>query len=177
MDSLKRFVESEATLELDGVDLVHKANFFFDGFVHCIGSSMDVFAREVLSYFDVALPPRVYYYTAHRILAHRRPGDPILRYLEDPSWRTEFSDYRNACTHELIVSPQYTMAVYVGGPEMKRSLAIPLPDDPRGDRNHHGRNPRIEEYCERTLKRSLRHFNIAYGQIGTRIRAAGRLPL
>ena len=76
---------------------------------------MDIIAREVLIYFDIALPDTVYYYTARTILLTQRTGDSLIPRLDNPGWKDEFSNYRNALTHEVLIARNYNINVNDNG--------------------------------------------------------------
>jgi hypothetical protein len=178
-DTIQGYLASQQTHNVTALDVVYRVNFHFDGFTHTLGSALDIFAREILTYFGVALPKKVHYGSARVQLKNARPGDPILPYLDDPTWRDEFGHYRNTATHESVVGSRFDIKVDVQGNVATRRMVFPLPDNPRAAANARTfrRNPDITEYCNQTLRRVLSHFNRAYGHVCGRVVAAKRLPL
>ncbi len=160
-------------------EMMYRANFHFDGFLHCLGSALDIFAREILTYFNEPMPGNVYFHTAHNSLFASRPGDAILPYLDTPTWKAEFSDYRNTATHECLIGTVLTTHHGVIGTRHTHRAIIPLPDDPRAApaARTYRRTPDIVDYCTKTFRRALSLHNQAYEHLRTRIRATGRLPL
>lgn len=176
-ETLSQYLRTINAPQLDPADIVYRVNFHFDGFLHVLGSATDIFAHEILSYFGVPLPDRVYHYTASKELTTRRPGDPIIALLADPTWRTEFSDYRNTATHERLIAAGYTLHVETKGRSSVSRIVFPIPDDPRAAVATATRNKDITEYCERTFKRVISHFNQIYSHIEERAKVSGALPL
>ena len=178
LDSLTKYLDSQNVQQSDFRDIAHFVNMFFDAHVHAVGSALDIFAREVLTYFGIALPPVVYYSTAHEQISALKANDPALPYLAEPQWRQEFSNYRNTSTHERTVTDRIITVARIVGDQPRTTLQVPLPDDPRahGDRTY-TRHDRIEVYCQKTVKRALSHVNQAYGHLRERISNAGALPL
>lgn len=177
VDNLAQFLETDAAKSLRPTDLVYRVNFYFDGFLYSVGSALDIFAREVLTYFGEAIPNRTYYWTAHRRLSTQRPGDPILSLIGATPWIIELKDYRNTSTHESLIGTTYTVQYGVHGAAHSSRLIFPIPDDPRNPTGSARRNPDIVNYCCTSFKRVLRLANQAYGHIEGRARAAGMLPL
>lgn len=150
-----------------------------DGFFYCGGSALDILAREVLTYFGIPLPVNVYFQTAKEKLTQQRPGDSIIRRLCDPRWKTDFSNYRNACTHELLIAgTSITVNMNVDGTSQE-GIVVPLPDDPRSDPQHrtYRKYPDVLDYCNTTLKRLLSLINQVYGELSDRIEQNSSLPL
>lgn len=178
-ETIASYLASKGTLEADPSEVVYRINYHFDGFCYVIASALDIFAREVLSYFGIPLPSNVYFRTGEELITKARPGDPVLTYLAEPGWKQEFSDYRNVATHESVVGTRYQVDVEMRGGTEHKKLVYPLPDDPRlpVDDRTYNRNPDIEVYVSTTLTRTLRVFNPAYGHICERIDAVGELPL
>lgn len=179
LESIERYIEIQKTEEDEPVDIVYRVNFYFDGFTHAIGSALDIFARELLTYFGHPLPTRVYFQTAIDQLTVSHPGNPIIPTISFPRWRQEFGEYRNTATHECVVGQNFTGTVNVIGGVTYRELIFPLPDDPRA---HHGaktynRNPDIVEYCRKTFKRTLLLLNPAYREIREQGEASGGFPI
>lgn len=177
LEDLDRFVESESTLDLSAPEVIHKANFYFDGFLHSVGSSLDIFAREILGYFAIRPRGNVYYHSAHGILRRHRSRHRILPCITVPKWRAEFSIYRNASTHELVIGTEYRLDIKLDGDRERRSMAIPLPDDPRSLARTYKRNLRIEVYCRKIFKKVLSHYNKAYRIIVEESKKHGTLPM
>jgi hypothetical protein len=160
-------------------DFMLKVNMHLDGFFYCGGSALDILAREVLTYFAIPLPANVYFHTAHATLTNARPGDALLPRLTDPAWKRDFSTYRNALTHELMIAGQFTINVNLNGDTEEKTLIIPLPDDPRVDPSERTcrKNQNADEYCKGHMRRLVSLVNTIYGDIAERAHALGRLPL
>ncbi len=158
-------------------EIVYRVNFHFDGFTYVVGGALDILARELLSYFGIALPAQVYFATAHDQIAAHRAGDPILPCIAPPTWKAEFGDYRNTATHENIVGNEYQISMRVVGGKEERRYVFPLPDDPRANTRTYEHNPDIVVYCTNTFKRTLSLVNRAYDNVATRAKTAGALPL
>jgi len=160
-------------------DFQFSVNSKIDGFFYSGGSVLDILAREVLIYFGISLPGKVHYRTARQELAAARPSDPLLSRLNDPSWKDEFSTYRNAVTHELLIAGSYSINVTVDGAAQKSSIVYPLPDDPRAqpESRTFKRNKDVLIYCETTFRRLLSHTNVIYGHLCDRIQTKAALPL
>lgn len=181
LDSMIRLMSNTQAADAlkQSSDFLFRVNMYLDGFFYTCGSAMDILAREVLTYFAIPLPDRVYFETAKQELSNTRPTDTLLDRLDDPSWRDEFSLYRNALTHELIIAGSINISISVDGDTEDKILVLPLPDDPRVDvmdrtfRN----NPDAEIFCKRHIKRLLKLINIIYGEIATRATANSSLPL
>jgi len=159
--------------------IVYRVNFHFDGFTHVIGSALDIFAREIIAYFGQPMPQHVYFQTAHQTVSSSHPGNAILPKLDDPTWRSEFSEYRNTATHESVVGSNYMNEITVEGGLTHIKIRFPLPDDPRAAlaNRTYKNNPDIVEYCRRTLVRTLRLLNPAYVEVRDQARAKGAFPL
>jgi hypothetical protein len=179
VETIQSYLASQQTHSVSALDVVYRVNFHFDGFAHVLGSALDIFAREVLTYFAIPLPKTVYYGLARELINTNRPGDAILPLLQDPSWRDEFSQYRNTATHERLVGSHYDIRVEVQGKIEARRMVFPLPDNPRASVNARTfrRNPDIAAYCALTFKRVVSHFNQAYGHVTQRLNATSALPL
>jgi len=150
-----------------------------DGFFYFGGSALDILAREVLSYFGISLPTNVYFEKAREIISNNRPGDLILNRLNNPTWKSDFSMYRNASTHELIIAKQFNINVCMDGATQKQTIILPLPDDPRVDPDDRTfrRYPNVIDYCKSHMRRLLKLINTIYGDIYTRAACNSRLPL
>lgn len=160
-------------------DLAADANMYLDSLLYFSSGALDILAREVLTYFGIALPPKVYYRTAAAQLAIKYPTDPLLVRLAKPSWKAELATYRNAATHELLLADRLDYHVQLHGGTKTVELRIPLPNDPRkppGQRRY-TRNTDALKYSKTTFKRILSHINCIYGDLAGRITAAGKLPL
>jgi hypothetical protein len=177
VQTLQEYLLTHTPANTDLSDIAYRVNFHFDGFLHLLGSSGDIFAREVLCYFGEPLPTRVYFMKAFRRLNHTRPGDPVLPLIDRPSWKPEFDEYRNTATHESFIGTGFTIEVEMHGDIPQQRLQFPIPDDPRVIARTYSRNPDIVAYCDKTLTRHLRLFNGAYRNIAGRIRATGHLPI
>jgi hypothetical protein len=171
---------SNLSADKDGMkELLFKVNMYADGFFMTSGSALDILAHEILSYYNIALPRNVYFSTAHREISSNRAGDSILLKLTEPTWKSEFSDYRNALTHEVLVAVSYSVNRTHDGPNVKSEIIFPLPDDPRvpiTDRTY-DRNKNIVEYEKNILLKILRLINTIYGEVNTKLRATGALPI
>jgi hypothetical protein len=150
-----------------------------DGFFYFSGSALDILAREVLSYFGLPLPTRVYFEEAHQIISINRPGDLILNRLTNPTWKSDFSMYRNTLTHELIIANRFDIKIQVEGATQKQTLIFPLPDDPRVDLDDRTfkKYPDVTDYCKTHMRRLLKLINIIYGDIYIRTVSNSGLPL
>jgi hypothetical protein len=177
VDGLAGYLSSGGVLAVAPNDLVYRVNFHFDGFLHVVGSASDIFAREVLTYFGVPLPQKVYYHTAEAELTLARPNDPFLARVAAPTWRTEFSNYRNTATHESLIGTRYNHVTDMQGQRATTRVVFPIPDDPRAANHTYRRNEDIVEYCSTTFTRVLSHFNRAYTDLAVRIQQNGSLPL
>lgn len=163
----------------DSAEFLYSVNSCIDGFFYAGGSALDILAREVLTYFAIPLTGNIYYRTAHERLTASRPGDQLITKLVDPNWKEEFSNYRNALTHEVLVADSFSIKVEVDGSTQRTKIVFPLPDDPRADPNHRSfrRNENVLVYCEATFRRALSLINQVYGDLGLRIQTNGSLPL
>jgi hypothetical protein len=56
-------------------DFLYAVNASIDGFFYTGGSALDILAREVLTYFGINMPTKVYYRTAEEQLIIHRAGD------------------------------------------------------------------------------------------------------
>ncbi len=177
VDTLSSFLRSGTAQSMAPIDLVYRVNFHFDGFLHVVGSATDIFAREVLTYFGIPLPNRVYYKTAEEQLTIHRSGDAFITRLQAPSWKQEFSNYRNTSTHERLIGTQYSISVQTQGHSFTQRVVVPVPDDPRSAVPTFENNPDIVDYCCKTFKRVVSHFNQAYSDLDSRVKSAGCLPL
>ncbi len=160
-------------------EFAFKTNLFIDGFFYNGGSALDILAREILACFSISPTGHVYYNNAYSEIHGRYPSDPLLVRLSDPPWKNEFSNYRNAATHEVLLSTSMTIDIQYSASNQSQRIRSSLPDDPRvipSDRTFI-RNPDALDYCKTTFKRLLRHINTIYGDIATRASANGRLPL
>lgn len=160
-------------------DFMFAVNLSIDGYFYSCGSALDILAREVLVYFGETLPPIVYFKTASEILTNNRPGDTLLSKIAEPSWKGEFSNYRNALTHEIIVALKYTIDVQRSGDAEERRIILPLPDDPRIEPplRTYERNRDVLKYVKENFKRILSLINQIYEEIYRRTISSGRLPL
>lgn len=182
LDNLENLIQttSIASISVNPTDFIFRANLYIDGFFYNGDSALDILAREILSLFDIHTTGHVYYNTAHKRISDQYPTDPLLARLTDPPWKEEFSDYRNALTHEVILSTTMNLSIILLSADVQsQSLKLPLPDDPRvapASRTFNT-NPDALDYFKKTFKRLLRHINTIYGDIATRISANGNLPL
>lgn len=176
-DTLSQYLATVDAPQTEPSELVYRVNFHFDGFLHVLGSATDIFAREILTYFGIPHPAKVYYSTAREQISSKRPGDSILPFLDDPKWKAEFSDYRNTATHERLIAAGYTIQYKMSGQSAVTRLVFPIPDDPRAEEPTTKRNEDITEYCASTFKRAVSHFNQTYGHLADRLQTSGHLPL
>ena len=160
-------------------DFMFSVNLSIDGYFYSCGSALDILAREVLIYFGESIPDVVYFQTARQILSRSRPTDQILARLQEPSWRTEFSNYRNALTHEIIIASSFSINVQRSGDAQETIIIFPLPDDPRIETANrtYSRNPDVLKYAKENLRRIISLVNQIYGEVVERARTSGRLPL
>jgi len=160
-------------------DFMFKVNMHLDGFFYSGGSALDILARELLTYYGVTLPAKVYYHTAHATLSTSYPTDPILDRIKDPQWKEDFTTYRNALTHELMIAGQFNINVRLDGASEEKTLVLPLPDDPRVDPSARTtrKYPDADEYCRNHIRRLLTLINTIYGDIITRMGTNNALPL
>lgn len=178
LDSLLSAAPSQEILS-DSSDFIFKVNMSLDGFFYFSGSALDILAREVLSYFGLPLPNNVYFEKARSIISDSRPGDPILNRLNNPPWKSDFSMYRNALTHELTIARQFNINVWMDGATQRQTLILPLPDDPRVDPDDRTfrKYPDATKYCKSHMRRLLKLINIIYGDIHIRTVSNSGLPL
>ena len=160
-------------------EFIFQINMFIDSYFYACGSSLDILAREVLTYFGETLTGNIYFQTARQRLSISRPGDAILPRLNDPNWRNEFSTYRNAVTHELMIAGHFNIGVSMIGDTEDKHLILPLPDNPRkpASQRTFKNNPDVVEYCKKNFKRLLSLVNTIYNEIAERADAAGQLPI
>lgn len=178
LDSLLSATPSQEILS-DFSDFIFKVNMSLDGFFYFGGSALDILAREVLSYFGLPLPNNVYFEKARSIISDSRPGDPILNRLNNPPWKSDFSMYRNALTHELTIAKQFNINVWMDGATQRQTFILPLPDDPRVDPDDRTfrKYPDATKYCKSHMRRLLKLINIIYGDIYIRTVSNSGLPL
>ncbi len=160
-------------------DFSFRVNMSIDGFFYVSGSALDILAREVLTYFGIPLPTDVHYHTARQELTRLRSNDPMIPLLNDPSWKREFSNYRNALTHEVLIGSNLLMQFNLGGQANQTAITVPLPDNPRLDPISRTfiKNPDALKYCRLTFKRLLTKANKIYSEINARMIHSGQLPL
>jgi hypothetical protein len=160
-------------------EFLQKVNMSLDCFFYCCGSALDILAREVLIYFNIPMTGNVYFHTAHNQLQRTKPGDTILSKLVGPSWKDEFSNYRNALTHEVLIGGNFSIQFIANGRTHQKTIVFPLPDDPRAESQNRTskRNDDALEYCKQTFTRLLSLINQIYGDIELRARTANSLPL
>jgi len=160
-------------------DFMFHANLYIDGFFYNGGSALDILAREVLTIFDIYPSGHVYYDSAYSEISSKYPSDPILTRLNDPFWKQEFSDYRNASTHEVLLSTEGNLNFQLSSEGLRQSIRLPLPDNPRAalSTRTYNKNPDALQYCILSFRRLLRHINAIYGDAYTRASTQGKLPL
>jgi len=163
----------------NSTDFINQVNMHIDSFFYCSGSVLDILAREILIYFNIPLPARVYFHIARQEITRLRAGDTILPRLSDPTWKSEFSDYRNALTHEVLIGTNFSITVNADGGRSQTVIVYPLPDNPRDEidertfRNH----PNAYAYCKSTFTRILSLVNTIYGDINERATTNGSFPI
>lgn len=181
LDELERLIGTSniTTISENLLDFMFHANLYIDGFLYNGGSALDIFAHEILTLFSIQPSGNVYYQDAHCQISSRYPSDSILNRLTTPSWKVEFSNYRNASTHEVLLNTDMNLNIQLSSQGQTQSLRVPLPDDPRAAPSNRtfNRNPDALKYCILSFKRLLRHINAVYGDIATRASVKGSLPL
>jgi hypothetical protein len=160
-------------------DFINEVNMHIDSFFYCCGSAMDILAREVLIYYNISLPKRVYFGTARQQINKIRPGDPLLPKLQNPTWEQEFKNYRNSLTHEVLIGTNFNISVNADGGRSQTVIVYPLPDNPRDDieARTFKTNPNAFEYCKTTFTRLLSLINTIYLEINTRATTKGSFPI
>jgi len=163
----------------NSTDFINEVNMHIDSFFYCCGSAMDILSREIIVYFNITMPARVYFQTAHQQINVHRSGDALLPRLTDPTWLNEFKDYRNALTHEVLIGTNFSIAVNADGGRSQTVIVYPLPDNPRAEIENRTfrNNPNSFEYCRTTFTRLLTLINTIYGDINQRALTNGHLPL
>ena len=179
---LDNFIETLNNTDLalsESESFLLNANLYLDSFFYCCGSALDILAREILIYFNIPLPRNVHFSTAREKLSQNRPTDPLLSKLADPTWKADFSNYRNALTHEVLLVMEFNIQVNLHGIEQHRSIRIPLPDDPRVNipQRTSNRYHDSADYCKTSFKRLLSLVNTIYGDIVVRATTTNVLPL
>ncbi len=181
LDKLISLCESTSLADLSTSlsEFDFNANLYIDGFFYSGGSALDIFAREILALYDIHPTGDIYYVAARSEISGIYPSDPLLTRLNTPSWKGEFSNYRNVATHEVLLSTSISLKIQMTYPSQVQRISLPLPDDPRiaPSSRTFNRNPDAVEYCSKTFRRLLSHINIVYGDIANRALANGRLPL
>jgi hypothetical protein len=181
LDRLSEKLNTTSIFEAAAVtgDFMFEVNMFIDGFFYNAGSALDILARVVLTLFGEPVTGQIYFQTAHTNIARSHPGDPILPRLDNPPWKIEFSNYRNALTHELILASRYHIEIDNTGVKPTSSIVFPLPDDPRAmpiDRRYR-KYPNALNYTAQQFRRILSLANTLYGDILARARANDSLPI
>jgi hypothetical protein len=187
LDSFKNKFTDTKIEDTASSDFMFEVNMFIDGFFYNAGSTLDILARVVLTSFGQVLPRYIKFKTAYEILNEQKPGDPILPLLVQ-DWFDQFSNYRNALTHEIILAPDCHIEIaYTGNiplpdeapidPPYK--IVIPLPDNPRADRAERTteEHPDGLKYLEEHFALILQTANLIYGNISDRAEQNGQLPL
>lgn len=176
-DLLSNTEPAEALTETS--DFIFQINMRLDAYFYACGSALDILAREILTYYGERLPTNTYFTSAQSILNRSRPTEPILGKLVDPSWRQEFSTYRNTLTHELMIAGHLNVGVSLIGDTQDKQLIIPLPDDPRiavANRTFKT-NPDALEYCKKNYKRLLTLINCVYSEVTIKAKTVGQMPI
>jgi hypothetical protein len=170
---------SSQDLANNPVEFLYTVNCCIDGFFYAGGSAMDILAREVLTYYGVRLPANVYFRTARKQLQRTHPNHALLPRLSDPPWLSEFQDYRNALTHEVLILAHLSFTCDIDGPDQKLRVLVPLPDNPRERNNQrtYKRNEDVCAYCTTAFKRILSFVNQVYEDLVTGVRTARSLPI
>jgi len=183
LENLERLLSSTPPQDVVSLDtsseFLFNTNLHIDNFFYSTGSALDILSREILSYFGIPFPPKVYFHTAYEELSRLRPGDQLLQRLDSPSWKEEFSNYRNALTHELLVVGRYSLDVQVDGGNPRQIITVPLPDNPREDMvvRTYKKNPDAKNYCADTFRRVVSLINQIYSEITDRMVTLNHLPL
>lgn len=162
---LKQLDSSSKPLESEPWNhVLQKVNMHMDGFFYCTGSALDILARELLSLYNIGMPPFVYFKTAVNLISRQDCNDPMLRIL-DIAWKDEFTLYRNKTTHELLIANQMTVTAKIDGNRMIKTYGFPLPDDPNSNNLTYRKNTDVVVYCENTFRRLLSLINCVYRQV------------
>ena len=181
LDELKELIENTSVTSASEnfKNFLFQANLYIDGFFYNAGSALDILAREVLTIFELCPDGNVYYIDAHDIINSNHPSDPILTRLEIPTWKEEFSNYRNSSTHEVLLSTTADFSLEMSPRGTTEKIKLPLPDDPRvlPTGRTYNKHPNALEYCITSFKRLLRHINAIYGDIYNKATTKGSLPL
>ena len=151
-----------------------------DSFFHFGGGALDILAREILTYFGIPLKENVYFETAKKEIAKQMPDEQIIIRLLNPTWKKEFSKYKNTYTHEQLIIKSATIEVSpTEGVQTIKPNIPPLPDNPRAtySQRTYKNHPDVLHYCKTTMKRILRLVNVIYGELADRIAQQGSLPL
>lgn len=182
--NIERLKEKLTTTDLQEAadttgEFMFQVNMYIDGFFYNAGSSLDILARVILVLFNEPLTGNIYFQTAHQRLNTNRPTDQILSRIAPPAWRSNFSDYRNTLTHELVLAPRYQIDIDNTGETPTYKIIFPLPDDPRAipSERTFRNNPDVLDYVTINFTRILRILNTVYGDIADRANATGVLPL
>lgn len=138
-------------------NFILSVNICIDGFFYSGESALDILAREVLSYYGLVPPPRVYFSTLVRMFNNHRLGHPLLQRITNVTWKNDFSNYRNALTHEVLVGTTFSIKVETNGGTQTTRIVSPLPDNPRAPVNQRTyiNYPDVLEYCTNSFRRLL----------------------
>ncbi len=179
LQNLRNVLENTdvATVVPNSYEFLNEVNMHLDSFFYCSGSALDILAREILVYFNIPLPDIVYFWTVRGEINTHRPGDTILQRLNPPNWKEEFSNYRNALTHEVLIGTNFSIQVNLEGGVYHTVIVFPLPDDPRENEKTYRNNPNALDYCESLFRKILSLINVIHGEIDTRARNQNSLPL
>lgn len=179
LERFRELLETFRDREFETEEFLFRANLNLDGFFYKTGSTMDILSREILSYFNIPLPRTVYYRTARELIATIRPSDPILPGLRDPAWKGYFTLYRNAITHEMLITEQCLPGSSPDEDAKNGYVKVGLPDAPRENaaERSFGKNPDALSYCFDILTSIISLINDIYSGIAERIAATGKLPL
>lgn len=179
LDQLKGIVSAASLQDAGNPELLLKINIAVDGFFYCCGGALDIVAREVLSYYGLTLPAKVYFKTARDLIVQADANDSLLPKFADPAWKAHFIGYRNAATHEQMIANVVQFEVAMVGASQVTRLICKLPDDPRAAiaARTYRRNREAVDYCKEHFERILRLINQIYSELVRRAEAKGRLPL
>ena len=159
-------------------EFLFPVNYCLDSFLHFCVSATDIFARDVLCYFDlIPLGRNIYFKTAFEILSSRNSGNMLLPRLIPPDWLEVLREYRNWSTHEEVVTDTIGVTASVIGPNNRNVVALQIPDAPHIYPKAYNRKIVMIGYCNKTLKRILNIFNQTYYEIDDLIQDHGNLPI
>ena len=180
-DTIAKIDTSQDIKKEDLKELLFQVNYRLDSFLYFCVSSLDVFARDILSYYDLIPSGRnakVYFHTARHQIRNINQNNTLLSRLQDPPWLQELLDYRNCATHESTLTEAVNTETIEIGPELRTTIGLKLPDDPKvHPRSYNRSDTVITDYCDLTFNRILRLFNPIYIDLNSLIIANSGLPL